>query len=185
MKILIRNHKSEKWQLVQSAAYANEGELQKLLAEQPSLVSVNEAREGAGTLVAAVRELQLGIGSIDLVGFTADGDIAVIECKLATNAEIKRKVIGQVFEYGVGLWGMSYEELDQKILQRTNQNLAECYRPALESPLRLLRCTDDDSKWPQRCGGRPTLSPGVSVTTTPPIMVWHFAGCATGPLMRD
>lgn len=128
MKILMRNYKNEKWQLVQSAAYANESELQKLLHEQPSLISIEEAREGAGTLVAAVREFPLDIGSVDLVGFTAKGDIAVIECKLATNQEIKRKVIGQVFEYGAHLWGMDYEELDQKILQLTHQNLADFVR---------------------------------------------------------
>ena len=134
MKILMRTHKEEQWQLVQSAAYANETELQKLLVEQPSLISVNEVREGAGTLVAAVREFPLDIGSIDLVGFTADGDIAVVECKLAANEEIKRKVIGQVMEYGANLWGMSYEELDQKILLRANKNLADFVREVVEDP---------------------------------------------------
>jgi len=134
MKILMRNHKNEKWQLVQSAAYANETELQKLLHQQPSLISVDEAREGAGVLVAAVREFPLEIGSVDLVGFTADGDIAVIECKLANNEEIKRKVIGQVLEYGANLWGMSYEELDQKIQQRSSKSLADLVRDAVEDP---------------------------------------------------
>ncbi|MDR3576952.1 MAG: hypothetical protein P4L50_24065 [Anaerolineaceae bacterium] len=134
MKILMRNNKSEKWQLVRSAAYANETELQALLLEQPSLISIEEAREGAGTLVAAVREFPLDIGSIDLVGFTANGDITVIECKLATNEEIKRKVIGQVLEYGANLWGMSYEDLDQKIKLRSQKNLADLVREGVEDP---------------------------------------------------
>ena len=134
MKILFRNHKTEKWQVVLSAAYANETELQALLYEQPSLISIEEAREGAGTLVAAVREFPLDIGLIDLVGFTSNGDIAVIECKLATNEEIKRKVIGQVFEYGANLWGMSYEDLDQKIVLRSQKNLADLVREAVEDP---------------------------------------------------
>ena len=134
MKILMRNQNEKDWQLVQSAAFAKEGDLQKLLAEQPSLISVNEAREGAGTLVAAVREFPLAIGSIDLVGFTADGDIAVVECKLAASEDIKRKVIGQVFEYGANLWSMSYEELDQKVLSKTNQNLADYVRERAEDP---------------------------------------------------
>jgi RecB family endonuclease NucS len=97
MQILIRNHRNEKWQLVKSAAFGSESELQNLLAEEPSLISVNEVREGAGTMVAAIREFPLDIGSIDLVGFAARGDIAIIACKLASNDEIKRKVIGQVF----------------------------------------------------------------------------------------
>ena len=134
MKILMRNQKNEKWQLVQSAAYANETELQKLLFQQPSLISVNEVREGAGTLVTSVREFPLAIGSIDLLGFTANGDIAIIECKLAANAEIKRKVIGQVLEYGANLWGMDYEELDHIIFERTQQNLADLVRKEVQDP---------------------------------------------------
>jgi hypothetical protein len=65
MKIMIRNHKSDKWQMVQSAAYASEDELQKLLLEEPSLISIEEAREGAGTLVCAVREFPLNIGFVE------------------------------------------------------------------------------------------------------------------------
>jgi len=134
MKILIRNHRTEKWQLVQSAAYQGEVELQNLIAEEPSLISINEVREGAGTLVVAIREFPLDIGSIDLVGFTAKGDIAVIECKLAANEEIKRKVIGQVFEYGAGIWGMSYETLDEKVFLRTQKNLAVLIQEAITDP---------------------------------------------------
>lgn len=134
MKILLRNNQHENWQLVQSAAYGAETELQRLLAEAPSLVSVNEVREGAGTLVAAVREFPLDVGMIDLVGFTANGDIAVIECKLSSNDEIKRKVIGQVLQYGANLWQMSYEELDEKVRLRSQSNLADLVREAVAEP---------------------------------------------------
>jgi len=47
---LIRNGNKEKWQLVQSAGYEAESELQHLLAEQSSLISLNEVREGCGPL---------------------------------------------------------------------------------------------------------------------------------------
>ncbi len=134
MKILIRNHKHEKWQMVQSAPYGAEDELQRLLAEEPSLISVSEVREDAGTLVAAVREFPLNIGAIDLVGFTANGDIAVVECKLANNAEIKRKVIGQVLEYGANLWGMDYETLDEKVALRSGKSLADLIRDSVGDP---------------------------------------------------
>ncbi len=133
MKILIRNQKSEMWQMVQSIAYSNETELQKLLAGQPSLISLNEVREGAGPLVVAVREFPLDIGSVDLIGFTADGDIAIIECKLASNEEIKRKVIGQVLEYGANLWGMGYEDLEKKILDKSSRNLTDLVRVNLQN----------------------------------------------------
>ncbi len=134
MKILIRNGKKENWQLVQSAAYGAESELQKLLAEQPSLISLAEVREGCGPLVVAVREFPLDIGSIDLIAFTADGDVAVIECKLATNQEIKRKVIGQVMEYGANLWQMSYEALDDQIFLRTHKRLIDLIQENISDP---------------------------------------------------
>ena len=95
MKILLRNGKSEEWNMVESAKYQDESELQKLLAETPSLISIDDVRPGAGALVTAVCEFPLDIGYVDLVAFSTQGDMAIIECKLADNPEIKRRVIGQ------------------------------------------------------------------------------------------
>jgi hypothetical protein len=74
------------------------------------------------------------VGSIDLLAFTAEGDIAVIECKLATNAEIKCKVIGQSLDYAVHLWEMSYQELDEKVLERIGESLADAMQRVVNSP---------------------------------------------------
>jgi hypothetical protein len=131
MKILLRNDKKDAWKLVESAAYKGEVELQNILAKSPSLISIEDVRVGAGQLVVAVREFPLPIGLLDLVAFSANGDITLIECKLASNPEIKRKVIGQAFEYGAHLWQMRYEELDQKIKERTNKSLADLMHAAL------------------------------------------------------
>jgi hypothetical protein len=104
MKILLRNGKKESWKVVDSAIYKNEDELQKLLSDSPSLISIDDVRPGAGVLVAAVRELSLDVGYVDLVAFSAEGDLTIIECKLANNPEIKRKVIGQALDYGAHIW---------------------------------------------------------------------------------
>ena len=126
MKILMRDDKSKKWDLVESNAYAAETELQELLAGSPEIVSMDEIRPGAGPLVAAVREFNLPpVGFIDILAFTARGDIAIIECKLEKNAQAKREVIGQILDYAAHLWDMSYEELDQSIQNMTNQSLAD------------------------------------------------------------
>ena len=125
MKILIRNHHTKKWDIVESVDFSAEKELQKLLAETPSLISINEIRENASPLLVGVREVGLpGSGYTDLLAFNADGDIAVVECKLAANVEIKRKVIAQVLEYGAYLWGMTYDELNNLVYQRMNKDLA-------------------------------------------------------------
>ena len=81
-----------------------------------------------------MREFNLPIGSIDLLAFSAGGDIAIIECKLASNTEVKRKVIGQVLEYGANLWELSYEELDEGVLLRCGAPLAELVEDAVQSP---------------------------------------------------
>jgi hypothetical protein len=135
MKILIRKHKNGEWQPVSSAQYRAETELQKLLAETPALISLDEIKPGVSPPLVAVRECGLpGSGNTDILAFNADGDIVIVECKLAANAEIKRKVIGQVLEYGAYLWGMSYEKLNELIYRRTNQDLAEMIRKAVEEP---------------------------------------------------
>ena len=134
MKILIRGQKDNEWHLVESMAYGKETELQRLLAESPSLISIDEIRSKAGPLVFAVQEFGLPVGSIDLLAFTAGGDIAIIECKLASNSEIKRKVIGHVLEYGANLWEMRYEELDEIVRIRTGDNLAELVKKSVQQP---------------------------------------------------
>lgn len=134
MKILIRNHKTEKWQKVNSAAYTNESELQKLLAEDPALIATDEINSQAGEMVVAFREFPLSIGSVDLLGFSAEGDIFVVECKLASNPQIKRRVIAQVLEYGAGLWGLPYEDIDQRVVVQTQMSLSEHIREEINSP---------------------------------------------------
>ncbi len=134
MKILIRNHKNEKWQKVRSAAYNNEAELQKLLAEDPSLLATSEINSQAGEMICVFREFPLSIGQVDLLGFSTEGDIFLVECKLASNAEIKRKVIAQALEYGAGLWGMDYDTVDQKIAAQTQKSLADHVMEVSNSP---------------------------------------------------
>lgn len=134
MKILIRDDKSKKWELVESNAYAAEEELQALLAGSPEIISMEEIRPGSGPLVAVVREFSLPVGRIDLLAFTARGDIAIIECKLEKNTQAKREVIGQILDYAAHLWGMSYESLDQQIQSMTNRSLADLVREHADNP---------------------------------------------------
>jgi len=124
MRILIRDQ-SKKWTYAESVKAEAEAELQSLLVESPSLINIDEIREGASPLVLAVREFGLpGSGATDVIAFSASGDIALVECKLAANPEIKRKVIGQILEYAAYLWQMSYEEVDEHIRDRMGSSLA-------------------------------------------------------------
>jgi hypothetical protein len=140
MKILARTKPEKAWKLVESAAYDGEKALHKVLAESPSLISIQDVREGASQLVVAIREFPLQpIGYLDLLAFSADGDMALIECKLASNPQIKREVIGQALEYGSRLWQMNYEELDQKVRIREGKFLSE-----------LMHATLGDVEWDEQ-----------------------------------
>ncbi len=135
MSILIRSHGSKKWEVVESAGYNKEGDLQELLSESPSLIPAEEIRPGTAPFLVAVREFGLpGSGNTDLLVFSGDGDVAVVECKLADNAEIKRRVIGQILEYGAYLWRMPYEEVSDRVLGRTGRTLAELMAEAVGDP---------------------------------------------------
>jgi hypothetical protein len=132
MKILTRTKTEKSWKLVESAAYEAESELQKLLADSPDLISIQDVRPGVSTLTVAIREFPLPIGSVDLLAFSAEGDMAIIECKLATNSEIKRKVIGQALEYGANMWKMTYDELDSIVKSRVNKTLADLMHESIQ-----------------------------------------------------
>jgi len=134
MKILIRNKNQGKWELVPASPYVTETELHIILAKEPSLISIEEVRETADVLAIAVREFSVDTGSIDILGFTANGDIAIIECKLANNQDIKRQVIGQVLDYGANLCGMEYKTLDDKVVRKSGKNLVELVREAVQDP---------------------------------------------------
>jgi len=135
MKILVRNSIEKSWEKIESFDYSQEAELQELLAELPELIDITEIREGSAPLLVAVREFGLpGSGHTDLVAFSANGDIAVIECKLAANNEIKRKVIGQVLEYGAYLWKTTYERLDQVVLERNGDRLVDLVLAKVDDP---------------------------------------------------
>lgn len=126
MRILVRKNNSEEWKFAESVRAKAEAELQKLLVESPSLITIDEIREGVSPLTFAISEFGLpGSGATDLLAFSSDGDIAIIECKLATNPEIKRKVIGQILEYAAYLWQMNYETVDSRIQKLKGKSLVE------------------------------------------------------------
>lgn len=126
MKILIKEKNREHWAEVESALYKVEADLQKLIADSPSIIPVEEIMDDPSPYVFSVREYGLpGSGSTDVLLFNPNGNIGIIECKLASNPEIKRKVIGQILEYAAFLWNVGYEELDDKVSQITDTNLVE------------------------------------------------------------
>lgn len=134
MKIVIRKGK-EPWKVVESSGYNNESHLQALMAEDPTLVPVTDLGSSVSPFIVAVREVTLrGSGSLDILAFNEAGDMAVMECKLADNPEIRRKVIGQIVEYAAFLNKLDYEELDEIVLRRAGQHLHKLMEAKVADP---------------------------------------------------
>jgi hypothetical protein len=102
-------------------AYANEAELQELIAQSPELVSDLDERPGV-----AVRELSVpDAGYLDVLIIHLDGSLTLVGAKLNRNPEIRRAVVGQLLGYAGGLWRLGYERLDGLVRQREGASLVE------------------------------------------------------------
>ncbi len=103
MAILVRKN-DQVWLQAHRKPFAQEHELRDLLLKTPALIEVLDGKK-----LILTKEAGLSGGtSADLLGVTSDGDILIVEAKLAKNYDIRRKVIGQIFEYAARLWKTDY-----------------------------------------------------------------------------
>jgi hypothetical protein len=121
MAIVIRS-RGGKWEKTEKVVFVDEAQLQKMLYASPELIPTRTEDHVA----VFTRESGLpGSGYTDLIGVDAQGNILIIETKLARNGEIRRKVIGQVLEYAAYLWEMSFEDFDRFFVIREGKSLLE------------------------------------------------------------
>lgn len=129
--ILIRGASATR---VSASEFALESAMQTQLATNPSILPLHEIREGA-ELVAVVRELTVSTGYIDLLGFDAEGDVYVIETKLARNPD-RRTVVAQALDYGAALWtGLAeptafFSAIDEQLTRAGAPRLLDAMRAA-------------------------------------------------------
>lgn len=124
---LLLRRSGERWRSPRVQSYNDEEMLKLLLCESPQLLPTHTE----GSVVVDELTVPL-IGSVDLAAVDADGSITLVECKLSSNPEIRRSVIGQIFAYAAGLWQLRYEDFDRAFALRThNLPLAEAIRAAL------------------------------------------------------
>jgi hypothetical protein len=137
MEILIKKLQSNLgWKRAQQRHYESESALQQILYDSPEIIPIETVGAGAMKPIIFVKETGLpGSGFTDLIGIDETGGITIIECKLAANREIRRKVIGQVLEYAAFLWGMSYEEFERQCCKAEKwegKNLTDVIKDKLE-----------------------------------------------------
>lgn len=61
--------------------------------------------------------MQSGVGPADVIAVDADGALTVVECKLATNQNARREIVGQVFDYAAQLQKMPIDEFEASLAQ--------------------------------------------------------------------
>lgn len=136
MEILVRKKGDGEWEKVTESRFQDEAALQDVLYRSPEIIPIEKLGEGLSKPKVFIKEAGLpGSGYTDLIGIDENGGITIIECKLATNTDIRRKVIGQVLEYAAYLWQMSYDQFDSvccKAERWKDKNLAIAMRDAVE-----------------------------------------------------
>ncbi|MGF9660539.1 hypothetical protein AAIH25_01565 [Arthrobacter crystallopoietes] len=149
-EILLRQENG--WTAPKVAGYALESEVQALLAEHPALVP------GVGPGARSCREFLTEPGPIDLVIVDEHGELTLVECKLAANPQVRREIIGQLFDYASCFWKMDVNDFLAKwrrrgpdLLEALDDEKAEVLREAIARNLsggrfRLVLAADDLNK---------------------------------------
>ena len=99
-----------------------ENVLQKLLAEHPEVLPINEIEPAFQPLIFLGREIPTRVGSIDLLYSTPAGYLTIVETKLWDNPEARRQVVAQIIDYATEISYWSFDELRAAIGKSQNEN---------------------------------------------------------------
>jgi hypothetical protein len=110
----IWHHDGTGWALLPPVDFPDEATLHALLGEAPQRLPL----AGSPGLVVVGREVPLGSGWADLIAVEPSGRVALIEVKLARNAEARRALVAQVLAYAASLYGLDPAAFAQEVLGR-------------------------------------------------------------------
>ena len=131
---------------LKSQPFANEEQLQKVVAENPSLLCFGDD----APLALVTRELILpDAGYLDILMVSADGLPVPVECKLARNPQSRREVVGQIVDYVSILTSMTVDELDNAVEGKLDEALRAFGRETedkLETLMREVAGENDDTR---------------------------------------
>lgn len=102
----------ERWTLLSPSGFPDEDTLHTLVDRAPHLLPLS----GNPSLAILGKEVAIGGNRADLIAVEPSGRLAIIEIKLAQNAESRRAVITQILTYAALLRGMDADTLERQIL---------------------------------------------------------------------
>ena len=91
--------------------------LQHLIHKHPTCLPMDQIEPGLPALVPVCMELPLASGYLDNLLMTPEGDIVIVEVKLFRNPQARREVVAQALDYASSLFGMTYADLEEAVLQ--------------------------------------------------------------------
>lgn len=98
--------------VLKSHPFDNEDQLQRIVAENPSLLCFADD----SPLALVTREFTLpGAGFLDILLVDSEGLPISVECKLARNPQARREVVGQIVDYVSILTSLTVDELDNAV----------------------------------------------------------------------
>lgn len=115
-QIMLRDGE-DAWRRPTIECFMNEYELRDILAASPELVP------GVSAAAKTCAEFRTASGPADLVIVDDDGTITLVECKLTSNSQVKRAVVGQILAYSSALWEISVDRFDEAWRMRTGAPL--------------------------------------------------------------
>ncbi|MCC9068597.1 hypothetical protein [Arthrobacter cryoconiti] len=106
-----------RWREPKAAGYAPGSELQDLLAVHAELIP------GASPVARTCREFQTEAGPADIVVVDVTGEVTLVGSTLASNPQIRREIVGQMFDYTSCLWEMDVDDFASGSRNRTTKPL--------------------------------------------------------------
>jgi hypothetical protein len=97
------------WKLLATTGFPDEQALHSLVEKAPQVLPL----AGSPQLVILGREVMLGNAFADLIAIEPTGRLAIIEVKLAKNAEARRAIVAQVLTYAAYLYGLDMPALER------------------------------------------------------------------------
>ena len=103
----------------------DESWLQKIIHENPQLYPIENPLNNDLKIISLGREINTGVGKIDILLLTSDAELIIVETKLWRNPEKSRTVLAQIVDYAKELSKWEYEDFDSaiKVAQRDKKSL--------------------------------------------------------------
>lgn len=118
--VLVRSYGSHSsWTFPEVSNYPDESHLQEILAANPTFIA------GVPDRSLTVRELSIGAWFVDVSVVGPDGSLTLVECKLDSNSEPRRMMLGQILDYASAIHLAGFESFLERWKRRGGPNLED------------------------------------------------------------